>query len=133
LTLLGLGVLAVGLAPAHAFWLGLAGVFAAGVFNPITNGPLFAVLQRTIPADMQGRVLSLVLSLGMAMSPLSMLVAGPLSDRFGISLWYILGGAFCVLMGIAARFVPTVVNLEKLGPPGHHEGQILDPVAAAAD
>jgi DHA3 family macrolide efflux protein-like MFS transporter len=133
LVLVGMGVLAVGLAPAHAFWLGLAGVFVAGLFNPITNGPLFAVLQSTIPADMQGRVLALVGSLGMAMAPLSMLVAGPLSDRFGIPLWYIVSGAVCLLMGIVARFVPAFVNLEEMGPPIHQEGKIPDLAVAAAD
>jgi DHA3 family macrolide efflux protein-like MFS transporter len=82
---------------------------------------------------MQGRVLSLVGSLGMAMAPLSMLVAGPLSDRFGIPLWYIVSGMVCLLMGIGARFVPAFVHLEEMGAPSRQEGKIPDLAAAAAD
>lgn len=131
LILMGTGVMAVGFAPANAFWLGVVGIFAAGLSNPFVDGPLFAVLQSTVEPDMQGRVLGLIISLGTAVSPLSLLIAGPLSDRFGISLWYVLGGATCVIMGIGLRFVPAVMQLESRGHPKSKPH--LETLAGAAD
>ena len=110
---LGLGVVLVGLAPETAFALAVVGMFLAGVMGPIVNGPFFAVIQSTVAPEMQGRVLSLAMSMSAAMSPLSMAVAGPISDRLGISIWYVAGGLVCLLMGAAAFWIPAIMNIEK--------------------
>lgn len=110
---IGLGVLVVGLAPVNAYWLAVAGMALAGVMNPITNGPLFALIQSTVKPDMQGRVLALIMSAAGAMSPLSLAVAGPMSDMIGIRTWFWLGGLLCLLMGAGAFFVPSIMNIEQ--------------------
>jgi DHA3 family macrolide efflux protein-like MFS transporter len=110
---LGLGVVAVGLAPANAFWLALAGMAVMGFMNPLTNGPLHAILQTSVKPEMQGRVMSLVGSAATAMTPLSLAVAGPVSDAVGIRAWYIFGGVVCLLMGIGALFIPAIMNVES--------------------
>jgi DHA3 family macrolide efflux protein-like MFS transporter len=110
---LGLGVITVGLAPANAFWMALAGLSLMGFMNPITNGPLHAILQATVKPEMQGRVMSLINSAAMAMAPLSLALAGPLSDWAGIRTWYILGGIISLLIGIGAFFIPVVMNVEN--------------------
>ncbi|MCS6992781.1 MAG: MFS transporter [Anaerolineales bacterium] len=110
---IGVGVLMTGLAPANMFWLALAGMAVVGVTNPIANGPLHAILQAAIQPDMQGRVMSLVNSAATAMTPLSLLVAGPVSDVVGVRAWYLFGGLVCLLMGAAGFFLPVVMNVES--------------------
>jgi DHA3 family macrolide efflux protein-like MFS transporter len=110
---IGLGVSIVGLAPANLYGLAIAGMSLVGIMNPITNGPLFALIQSTVKPDMQGRVMSLIISAASAMTPLSLLVAGPVSDAIGIRTWYWFGGFLCLLTGIGAFFVPAIMNVES--------------------
>jgi DHA3 family macrolide efflux protein-like MFS transporter len=119
---IGIGVVVVGLAPSTAFGLALAGMAFAGVMNPITNGPLDALLQTIVRPDMQGRVMSLVASGATAMTPLGLLIAGPISDVIGIRAWYWIAGLLTLLMGAAGFFIPAVMNVEN-----NHNGQVESP------
>jgi DHA3 family macrolide efflux protein-like MFS transporter len=121
---IGLGVTIVGLSPSNMYLLAMAGMAFSGVMNPITNGPLFALVQSTVRPDMQGRVMSLIMSAATAMTPLSLMVAGPLSDAIGIRTWFWIGGLICLLMGIAAFFVPAIMNVEsnRNGAAGKSDG-----------
>ena len=110
---IGIGVTIVGLSPTNMYWLAIAGMALSGIMNPIVNGPLFALIQSTVRPDMQGRVMSLVISAATAMSPLSLMVAGPLSDAIGIRTWFWFGGIICLLIGIGAFFVPAIMNVES--------------------
>jgi DHA3 family macrolide efflux protein-like MFS transporter len=89
ITGIGIGVLLVGLAPANLFAMALAGMFVTGLMVVFANGPLHAIFQVVVPPEMQGRVLSLIGSAAMAMSPISLLIAGPVSDKIGIQTWYL--------------------------------------------
>ena len=109
---MGLGVLVMGLTPPTAFVAAVGAIFLVGFMNPIVNGPVFAVMQATVAPEMQGRVFTLLQSAASAMSPLSLAVAGPVSDAIGVQAWYIVGGLVCVLMGIGGFFVPALVHLE---------------------
>jgi DHA3 family macrolide efflux protein-like MFS transporter len=109
---MGVGTLLIGLTPAALFGMALVGMFVAGFMNPITNGPVFAILQSVVAPDMQGRVFTVMGSLTAAMSPLGMIIAGPVADALGVRVWYVLGGVACILMGIAAASIPAVVHLE---------------------
>lgn len=109
---LGLGVIVIGLAPMNKFWIALAGMTFIGIMNPITNGPLHAVLQSTVKPDMQGRVMSLLNSAATAMSPISLALAGPVSDYFDIRFWYIAGGIGTLFIGIAGFFIPALMHIE---------------------
>ena len=112
----GLGMLAVGLAPPSMFWLALTGVLFAGFMNPITNGPIFAVLQAAVAPEMQGRVFTLMMSTGSAMSPLGLVVAVPVADALNVPIWYVFAGAASILAGVAAPFIPDIRYLEDRGP-----------------
>jgi MFS transporter, DHA3 family, macrolide efflux protein len=110
---IGLGILIVGLAPANLFWLAVFGMTFSGLMNPLANGPLGAIMQANVKPEMQGRVMGVVISLSMLMSPLSLAIAGPVSDIIGIRTWYWLAGLLCLLLGVASFFTPTIMNVES--------------------
>jgi len=109
---MGIGCLIMGILPPSAFTLAVAAMFFIGFFNPITNGPLLAAVQAAVAPEMQGRVFSLISSLAAATSPIGLLIAGPVSDKFGVQAWFIVGGIVTVLMGISAFFIPAVMRFE---------------------
>ena len=113
---LGLGVMLVGIAPANLFLLAITGNVVLGLMIPIANGPIGALMQSIVRPDMQGRVMSLVHSGATAISPLGLLLAGPVSDWLGIRVWFWVGGILCMLIAIAAFFKPAIMNVEN-----HHE------------
>lgn len=106
------GLLIAGLAPANAFWLAIGGLFVVGMAISMTDGPLMAVIQAKVAPEMQGRVFTLLVSAAKATSPLSLLIAGPVADRYGVRVWYLVAGVGCMLMGVGAFFVPAIVHLE---------------------
>lgn len=109
---IGLGILLVGFIPSTMFYLLLAVNFLTGFSQVFANGPLSAIFQSSVAPEMQGRVFSLLSAGATAMMPLSLMIAGPVSDYFGIRFWFILGGAICILMTIAVVFVPAIMNIE---------------------
>ena len=109
---MGIGCVALGLLPGTAFTLAVVAMFYLGVINPIVNGPLLAAVQAAVEPEMQGRVFSLIGSVSAAMTPLGLIIAGPLADHLGVQSWFIIGGVVCGLMGIAAFFIPAVMTFE---------------------
>jgi DHA3 family macrolide efflux protein-like MFS transporter len=109
---MGFGTLLIGLSPASAFGLAVASMFLAGFMNPITNGPVIAILQAVVPPEIQGRVMTVVGSVSAAMSPLGMAIAGPVADALGVRFWFVTGGIICALMGSIAFRVPAVLHIE---------------------
>lgn len=110
---MGIGILMIGFAPANMYWLALAGIGLLGIMNPLTNGPLRAIFQGSVAPEMQGRVFGLISSLAALMSPLGLLIAGPVSDALGIQLWFVAAGILSVAAGAVMFFVPLVMNVEK--------------------
>ncbi len=110
---IGLSYLVIGFAPATLFPLALFAVFLAGAMASFVNGPVHAIFQATIEPAMQGRVFTLIGSLGGAMAPVGLVLAGPIADIFGIQTWYIVSGGVFALMGIAGYFIPAVLNIES--------------------
>lgn len=109
---IGIGTLFVGFAPANGFLMAVVGIAVTGAMIPMANGPLGALLQSVIRRDMQGRVMALINSAATAISPIGLLIAGPLSDLIGIRTWFWFAGIGTVLMGIAGFLVPSVMTVE---------------------
>jgi MFS transporter, DHA3 family, macrolide efflux protein len=111
LILTGAGLAMIGSAPGNAFRYGLAGMLVVGLMKPMIGGPLTALIQSTVEPEMQGRVLSIFNSCCQGIAPLSLLIAGPFSDRYGIPLIYIIGGVFCLVIGLIGFLIPDLMKL----------------------
>ncbi len=109
----GLGCLMMGFAPSTALWLAILGSFMISIMMGISEAPMGALLQARIAPDMQGRVFSTMGSLMTLLSPLGLLIAGPLADHAGVQIWFIMGGAMCLLMGLAATRNMSILQLEN--------------------
>lgn len=109
---IGLGIIFVGLAPAGWFGMALAGMFIVGVTNPIANGPLISIVQSIIKPEMQGRVMALISTFATGITPISLMVAGPISDAIGIRTWFWMSGIITLLMGFGGFFSRTVMSVE---------------------
>jgi len=110
---MGAGIAVLGVLPGSGLWIAIGALFIVGLMNPLTNGPLQALLQSTVSPEMQGRVFTLLGSLVTAMSPLSLALAGPIADLLGIQFWYLLGGLTMVAAGSIAFFVPAIIRVEE--------------------
>jgi DHA3 family macrolide efflux protein-like MFS transporter len=112
---IGMGVLIVGigLLPPTMFSVAIALTFFLGAVNPIVNGPIFALLQTVVAPNMQGRVMSLMMSVSVIAAPLSLLVSGPIADRWGVQIWYLVGGVECLIVGALGFFIRPVMNIEE--------------------
>jgi DHA3 family macrolide efflux protein-like MFS transporter len=110
---LGLGLVVLGLTPGGLFWIALVCAFVVGSMIPIVDGPLMAIIQGTVAPEMQGRVFTLMGSLVRITAPFSLAIAGPVSDRFGLQVWYLTAGTLCGVAGLSGFFVPAIVNIEE--------------------
>ena len=124
--LLGCAAGLLGLTPATMFWMAIAAAALLGLMQPIANGSITAALQASTPPDMQGRLFSLVGASATAMMPLGLLIAGPLSDRYGANTWFLIGGGAAIILGAIGFFFPSILNLEREGArlaAARHAGQ----------
>jgi DHA3 family macrolide efflux protein-like MFS transporter len=109
---LAIGVLMVGFAPVNGFWWTLSGIALIGVMNPIANGPFFAILQSVVAPEIQGRIFTVIGSASLLMAPIGLAIAGPVSDRFGVQIWYCVGGIVSLLMLVFILMSPVMRKLE---------------------
>jgi DHA3 family macrolide efflux protein-like MFS transporter len=108
----GVGLAIVGLVPGHAFPLAVGASLFAWFMNPFANGAIFALLQTTVPADMQGRVFTLMQAGGGAMIPLGLAVAGPVADALGVQAWFLIAGLAMAIIGAVGLSSPALMRLE---------------------
>lgn len=109
---LGIGLGAIGFIPSNLFWLAILSAFIAAAMLPVVNGPIHAIIQAAVEPKMQGRVFTLTGSLSSAMSPLGLMIAGPVADATGVQIWYVIGGIACILMAMLGYSLPAVMNIE---------------------
>ncbi|MBL8080353.1 MAG: MFS transporter [Anaerolineales bacterium] len=112
LILMGVLVFGIGIIPSNLFIFGLVINTAFGLIIPIVNGSIGATLQSSIKPDMQGRVFAFIQSAAMLVSPIALIIVGPLADRFGIQPWFVIAGISCTVMGVIGFFFPDVMEIE---------------------
>lgn len=108
----GIATIFLGLLPPRGILFAVAISFFLGFTNPITNGPLTAILQGTVTPQMQGRVFTLMTSFAGIMTPVGLMIAGPIADTYGVRAWYLVGGIVTLLLGLGAFMVPALMHLE---------------------
>lgn len=113
LIILGIAIFMIGITPSEAFILALGMSFVAGISLPIVNGPIHAVLQAVVEPDKQGRVFTLVSSLATAMTPLGLIIAGPVADAISVNFWFVIAGLLTLIMGCTGFFLPAVIHIEN--------------------
>ena len=109
----GIGMLAMGFLPGDQFLLALAAVFLVGFMIPMVDGPMMAILQAKIDNEYQGRVFTIFGTLIWLSTPIGLAVAGPLSDRFGMQIWFVISGVLCFLILVFSIFSKTIRGLEE--------------------
>jgi len=106
----------VGLAPANMIILAIAGMFIAGMMIPLASGSIMAVVQSIVPPHIQGRVFTVLISIGPAMTPVGLAIAGAVAEAFGIQAWYLLGGIVLAIIGIfggSSKHIKTLGEMES--------------------
>ena len=94
---------------------GIVSMAVVGAAAAFANGPIQAILQVTIPPEMQGRIFSLYASLAGAMTPLGLLLAAPVAEIAGVATWYVAGGALCLAVGAVMLVRPDLLDIERTG------------------
>jgi MFS transporter, DHA3 family, macrolide efflux protein len=65
---------------------------------------------------MQGRVFALITSAGYALTPLGLVIAGPVADSLGVPFWWVVAGLVIATASVGALFVQDLVHLESRAP-----------------
>ncbi|AKG34631.1 MFS transporter [Paenibacillus durus] len=100
LIIMGLTCLVSGIISNEAFFVFVILSFLIGAAAPFFNGPYMAMIQRAYEPAMLGRVISLVTSVMLLASPIGLLLAGPIVDKYGVQAWFFWSGVVVVLTGI---------------------------------
>lgn len=98
--LLGLCSFISGFLPATWFWVFCIAVFIMGTTSMGFNIPFTAYIQRTVPSENLGKVISLVTSIMSFAAPVGMFITGPVSELLGVSNWMILAGILMVFVSL---------------------------------
>lgn len=114
LMLMGLGVSLLGMIPGSDFYWAIAALALVGLANPLTNGPLMAVMQASVEPQKQGRVFSIIGAGASIATPIGLAIAGPLSDAVGVQVWFLAGGIVCILAAAFNLLNKQVINLGKI-------------------
>ena len=109
---MAVGALLIAIAPADGYWLAVAGMAIFGVLNPIANGPFMAIMQSVVAPEMQGRFFTVLNTLSGGMSPLGLLLAGPVADAFGVQIWFLIGALGLLVIGGLFLAIPSLRKLE---------------------
>lgn len=94
-----------GILPAWAFWFFCVAVFMMGAAGSVSNIPYIAYIQKTVPQENLGKVLSLIRSLMSLATPIGLFVAGPVAQLVGVNVWMRSAGILMMLVGVLCYFL----------------------------
>jgi MFS transporter, DHA3 family, macrolide efflux protein len=101
------------LAPANMLWLAIAWWVLSGITFSTGNAPLMAILQSSVPNQMQGRVLSLLSTVMGLAGPLGLAIAAPLGEAVGVRGVFVIGGVLSALVCALGLLVPLLMRVEE--------------------
>ena len=108
----GITMTVIGFMPSDSFWftVPLAAMFGAAF--SIYGAPIKAIIQTSVPPEMQGRIFAFHASALALMKPIGLGICGYLGEIWNIRYIYILGGATILLFFLAAILTPSVRRIE---------------------
>jgi DHA3 family macrolide efflux protein-like MFS transporter len=112
-------------------WAPILAMLGVGAAAALANGPIQAIFQAVVPAELQGRVFTLLASLSGAMTPIGLLLATPVADLAGIRVWYVVAGGVCLAAGGAGFLIPAIARIEDGATPVAVEPSQSEEEAAA--
>lgn len=114
---MSLSSLFCGLLPANMFWFWTFAALCAllGASCNLYNISYIAYMQETIPPERMGRAFSLVGSLSSAAMPLGLLVAGPITENQGVSMWFFISGISLVILTLLSALFVFLQKAESYG------------------
>ncbi|MBY8980500.1 MAG: MFS transporter [Candidatus Lokiarchaeota archaeon] len=92
-----IGHLILSLAPPQNFIVISIGGFIFAFIVPFVNTMFLTILQTVIPPEKQGRVMSNVITIVTLVSPLAMIISGPLAELMGITTLFMLSSFLNIL------------------------------------
>lgn len=110
--LCGLILSFIAIVPENKFYLVLLATLLTGVTSSYINSPVTAIFQSKVEKAMQGRVMSIVTMVCMISMPLSLAIAGPLSDVIGLMPLVYIPGLISTVVGIACFLIPPLMHIE---------------------
>lgn len=110
--LCGLILSFIAFVPVNRFYLVLIATIFTGITSSFINSPVTAIFQSRVEKNMQGRVMSIVTVVCMVSMPLSLAIAGPLSNVIGLMPIVYVPGLISTLVGIACFLIPPLMHIE---------------------
>ena len=104
---------AFGFVTDESYWYGVAIWFITGIGGAVAWAPIHAIIQSTVPKDMQGRAYSVLNAMIGASMVLSLAITGPVVEAIGVRLIYIIGGTGIFVLTVAGFFSHALMNIEK--------------------
>jgi MFS family permease len=101
---------------ADQYWMLLVSCFVIGFGFSYGNVIWGTLLQRRVPRHMLGRISSLDFFVSLALMPLSMALAGPLSEVLSLQSIFLAAGILPLLFGIIAIFAARMPQDEMAHP-----------------
>jgi len=108
---------AVAAAPSRSFWLAVAGMAGFGFVLPLVNGPVMAIIQAHVDPAIQGRVMTLILSISQAAVPLGLVISGPFAEAFGVRPLFAIAAVVFLAAGLGALLIPALRHFEDSRQP----------------
>jgi MFS transporter, DHA3 family, macrolide efflux protein len=101
------------LAPSNALWLAAVWWALSGLTFSTGNAPMMAILQTTVPNQIQGRVLSLMTTVMGLAGPIGLAIAAPLGEAIGVRGVFIAGGILSALVCALGLFSSDLMRIEE--------------------
>jgi DHA3 family macrolide efflux protein-like MFS transporter len=114
ITILGIASTIGGLVPSNMFFIFCFCVFIIGGSAMGFNIPFNAYLQRSVPQESLGKVMSLMTSVLSFTAPVGMLISGPIAEFIGVSNWMIISGVLVIITGILAYLLTRKIDKKEV-------------------
>ena len=89
-------------------WVSMIILGLVGFFLSLTNVVLATLFQSMVPNQLQGRIFGTLNTMSMGLRPISMALAGVLSDLFKVQLVILVSGVLIALGGVYGFFIKSV-------------------------